>query len=305
MQGQSEFQTAPATSLSGDSYVAEFGPLPCDTTTEYFVSAASTSGTVVTDPPDAPNTLYESLVISNVDNTFFDNMESDTGWTVGAPTDTATTGIWERVDPIGTEAQPENDASETGALCWITGQGVPGGGLGDNDVDGGATTLTSPILNGTEEPGIAFLSYKRWYSNDTGAAPNADTFFVNLSNDGGETWVTVEAINQNAGAWVEKSIRIDQFLTPTSEMRVRFVASDFDNGSIIEAGVDDLDVTFLNCGAGLCPGDCDGSGAVDFNDLTAMLFQFGTETAPCDADDNGTVDFNDLTTALFLFGPCQ
>lgn len=54
-----------------------------------------------------------------------------------------------------------------------------------------------------------------------------------------------------------------------------------------------------------CPGDCDDSGAVDFNDLTSILFHFGEVTPACDADDSGTVDFNDLTTALFLFGPCE
>jgi hypothetical protein len=57
--------------------------------------------------------------------------------------------------------------------------------------------------------------------------------------------------------------------------------------------------------AGPCLGDCDGSGTVDFNDLTAMLFEFGASTdGPCDADGSGTVDFNDLTSTLFLFGPC-
>jgi len=55
-----------------------------------------------------------------------------------------------------------------------------------------------------------------------------------------------------------------------------------------------------------CAGDCDDSGAVDFNDLVAMLFQFGGNGGGvgCDADDSGSVDFNDLVATLFLFGPC-
>jgi len=54
-----------------------------------------------------------------------------------------------------------------------------------------------------------------------------------------------------------------------------------------------------------CPGDCDGSGTVDFNDLVAMLFEFGNTTEiGCNADGSGTVDFNDLVAALFVFGPC-
>ena len=55
-----------------------------------------------------------------------------------------------------------------------------------------------------------------------------------------------------------------------------------------------------------CTGDCDDSGAVDFNDLIAMLFEFGNSgDARCDADLSGTVEFNDLISALFAFGPCQ
>jgi len=55
-----------------------------------------------------------------------------------------------------------------------------------------------------------------------------------------------------------------------------------------------------------CAGDCDDSGAVDFNDLVAMLFEFGGAPVneACDADASGGVDFNDLVSALFLFGPC-
>jgi len=56
----------------------------------------------------------------------------------------------------------------------------------------------------------------------------------------------------------------------------------------------------------VCLGDCDGSGTVDFNDLTAMQFVYGPANPgdPCDADESGTIDFNDLVEALFFFGPC-
>lgn len=55
----------------------------------------------------------------------------------------------------------------------------------------------------------------------------------------------------------------------------------------------------------LCPGDCDGSENVDFNDLVAMLFEFGGDDPACDADGSGVVNFNDLVAALFAFGPCE
>jgi len=63
---------------------------------------------------------------------------------------------------------------------------------------------------------------------------------------------------------------------------------------------------FFCMNASPCPGDCDGSGTVDFNDLVSMLFLFGTDPGDaCDADQSGEVDFNDLVTALFVFGPCE
>ena len=53
--------------------------------------------------------LGEIVVDSN-------DMQTAAGWTVGAPGDNATTGVWTRGNPIGTDAQPENDNSPIGAL---------------------------------------------------------------------------------------------------------------------------------------------------------------------------------------------
>ncbi|MCZ6542668.1 MAG: hypothetical protein O6768_03295, partial [Planctomycetota bacterium] len=66
-----------------------------------------------------------------------DDLEADTGWVVGAPGDNAVTGIWNRMNPEGTAAQPEDDHTPApGTICWVT-DGFAGGGLGANDVDGG------------------------------------------------------------------------------------------------------------------------------------------------------------------------
>ena len=59
----------------------------------------------------------------------------------------------------------------------------------------------------------------------------------------------------------------------------------------------------------LCPGDADGSGRVDLDDLTTVLANFGSAVAPYgpgDGDGSGRVDFDDLTTVLANFGiVCQ
>jgi hypothetical protein len=54
-----------------------------------------------------------------------------------------------------------------------------------------------------------------------------------------------------------------------------------------------------------CFGDADGSGVVDFGDITAVLANWGNTGAPFipgDADGSGTVDFGDITTVLAQFG---
>ena len=98
--------------------------------------------------------------------------------------DTATTGAWTRVNPVGTSAQPEDDHSVPGTMCFVTGQGSVGGGDGDNDVDGGVTTLRTNILDasGLSDP---YISYWRWFSNNQGGAPGEDTFLIDISNNGG------------------------------------------------------------------------------------------------------------------------
>ena len=50
---------------------------------------------------------------------FADDFALDRGWTVGAPGDDATTGIWIRAAPVGTGAQPGTDASGDSASALL------------------------------------------------------------------------------------------------------------------------------------------------------------------------------------------
>jgi hypothetical protein len=174
-----------------------------------------------------------------------DDLESDTGWTVGGPQDDATAGLWTRVDPNGTDAQPEDDRSPQGTLCWVTGQGNPGDGAGVADVDNGLTTLTSPVwdLSGETDP---WLAYWRWYDNQSGANPGQDVFEVQLSgNGGGEgSWITIEQLGPTGtgttGGWLRHELRLADHLAAFDQLHLRFLARDEDPGSLVEAAVDDI-----------------------------------------------------------------
>ncbi len=173
--------------------------------------------------------------------TVLDEMESVTGWTVGAVGDNATTGIWVRVDPNGTGAQPEDDQTPSpGVAAWITGQCAPGCGLGDSDVDGGKTTLTSPLYDLTGAS-TAKVVYYRWYSNDAGAAPGTDYWVVDATNDDGANWVSVENTNVSAAAWTPIEADLNALMGAAPALvKFRFIASDLADGSLVEAGVDEF-----------------------------------------------------------------
>ena len=296
-------RTAPGAAFSTTTLVegapgVYSGVLPavaCGTTVEWFVEAQSTVGSARL--PRTPGATY-ATVATETTTPFIDTFESSLGWTVGAAGDNATAGLWTRVDPVGTAAQPENDSSDAGAFCFITGQGAVGGAVGAADVDGGTTTLVSPPLDASDADSV--LIYRRWYSNNQGSAPNEDTMPVQISGDGGATWLTLETVSENAGAWVEKRFRVADFITPSANVRVRFLARDLGSGSIVEAGVD-----FVRIEATSCPPsapDLNGDGTVSAADLAILLSAWGASGGPADLDGNGSVGASDLALLLGAWG---
>ena len=293
----------------GNLFSAVFPAIPCSSDVHYYLSAQTTDGITVRDPVGAPTTFYQATAALGQTVGFSDSFETDTGWVSGAPGDDATTGQWVRVDPVGTAAQPEDDHTPLGTMCWVTGQGVPGGGLGDADVDGGSTTLTSATFDATAGQQAA-ITYWRWYSNNMGSDPGNDTMPVLISNDNGAHWVQLELVSENAGAWVHKSFNISDFVTPSNQMKIRFIARDLGLGSIVEAGVDDVQVVYYQCTPGL-PGDINGDGFVNSTDWLAVINSWGncpTPPAACPADisplpsGDGVVNASDLLMVINNWG---
>ncbi len=292
------FQGAPMTA-SGNTYTGTLPAAPCGSTVDYYVTIDSTGGVVYTVPLGAPGTTYTADVLETT-TPFADDMETDTGWTVGAPGDTATTGIWERADPQGTAAQPENDHTPGGTLCWVT-DGDAGSGLGSFDIDGGVTTLISPVMDASGE-GQATVSFWLWYSNDQGAAPGTDAMPIRVSGDGGATWSLLDTISASTNAWVFKQYTL---ANPTDQMRFRFEASDLGDGSIVEAAVDDLRIDLVGCTAN--PADlAPPFGVLDLADIQAFVNAFVAGDSLADiAPPFGVLDLNDVSlfVTAFLAGP--
>jgi hypothetical protein len=305
-QGQGSFTFSTPVQVAANTFEGTLPAGTCGARVDYYLFAQSASGTAVTSPPGAPSSVHVASLAwasSETQVASSDFEASNDGWTVGATGDNATAGLWVRVNPNGTSsggvpAQPEDDRTPApGVNCWITGQGTVGGALGAADVDGGTTTLVSPnyVLTGLSDPRF---SYWRWYSNETGASPNADSMPIELSVDGGTTWVQVEEVTENARAWVFRSHRVADFVTPTNQLRLRFRARDLGSGSVVEAGVDDVRVwgVSVDC-TPPNPADLNGDGVVDGNDLGLLLAQWGTPGS-ADFNGDGVVDGIDMGILL-------
>jgi hypothetical protein len=289
------------TETSPNNYTAVLPAVNCGDKITYTFAAQSTSAGNQVDPPTGN---YQATSAYGTTVAFDDTMETNLGWTGGAAGDTATTGVWTRVNPNGTAAQPEDDHTDApGVTAWVTGQGAVGGGVGDNDVDGGVTTLVSPAID-LSTSASALISYWRWYSNTAGAAPNADVFTVQVSNNG-STWVTVETVGpsgaETSGGWFFNQFNVSDFVAPTANVRVRFRAEDAGSGSIIEAAVDDFQVSVIDC-TSPCPADVNGGG-LDVTDFLDFIDSFGAcegAAAPCSGSSGVEADFNGDTSVDVL-----
>jgi murein tripeptide amidase MpaA len=291
------FSAIAMSDLGNASFGADLPPAPCGDQIEYYFEVSTTDGDTIAYPGGGEAAALSTLA-QEFNTAFEDQMESNTGWSVGSPSDSASTGVWNRMDPQGTAAQPENDHTPSGTDCWVT-DGLSGNSLGDRDIDGGATTLSSPMLDATSAGEDAELVYWRWYSNNAGASPNEDSMLVQISNNNGSSWTTLETVSENTGVWTEKRFVIADTITPSAQMRVRFVASDLFNGSIVEAGVDDLRIESVGCSTN--PADLNGDGNLDFFDVSAFLAAFAAQEPAADFNNDGVWNFFDVSAFLAAF----
>lgn len=230
-------QTIPMTFTSFDIAEAQIPAQQVGSLVRYYISAQTLTGTL-TMPTDISNGGFLFLV-GDLTLVFEDHAESPNGWILGLPSDNATSGVWVRDNPVGTIAQPEDDHTDVGVACFVTGNANPGQGAGTNDVDGGITTLVSPIFDATTVVN-PIVDYYRWYSNDQGASPGNDFFIVQISNDSGLTWTNLENTNISSNAWENHRFLISDFVPPTTQCQLKFIAQDLGQGSLIEAAVDDI-----------------------------------------------------------------
>ena len=223
-------------------------------------------------------------------------MELHVGWTV-VNSQGLDDGVWEAGIPAGdgSRGDPTIDGDGSGN-CFLT-RNAPG----NSDVDGGTTTLISPVMNATV--GDAHVGYWRWYSNSFGNAPFSDIFRVQISSNN-VNWVDLEVVgpggDEVSGGWNFKKFRVGDFVPVTANVRVRFIAGDLNSGSVVEAAVDGVSM-FINASGVTCEaleGDVNHDGIVDGADLGILLGAWGEAFVDSDINLDGVVDGADLGLLL-------
>lgn len=236
------------------TFTALLPPQPNWTLIEYWLSAADLGGNACVHPPDAPDSTHSFRILPIV---FYENAEQAGEWTFGAPDDDATAGFWERgipegtFSPMGRQGNPDADHTpDPGVRCFCTGLAA-GANFWDHDVDGGKTTLITPTLDLAWATAIDIIYY-RWYTNDCGQYGHEDYWQVDASGDGGATWVNLESTCASEAAWVEQSFSLHEYIPLSDQVLIRFIASDYVNPSIVEAGIDDVYLYIPEVGAQGC-----------------------------------------------------
>ncbi|MGJ8635959.1 MAG: matrixin family metalloprotease [Phycisphaerales bacterium] len=296
------FTSSALTSNGGDSYTATLPAVECDDDLEFYISVEGDTDGVQTLPAGGASDPFSAVVGSFVIN-FEDDFQSNLGWLVSGDVANQAAGIWQRGVPAGDGSRGDapDDADGSGS-CYLTGNGGPGS---NTDVDGGSTVLTSPLFDVSGNP-EATISYYRWFHNSFGDNANVETFEVELTDNNGSSWTQLELVAGNSsesnGGWFQKTFRIADFVSTTSQVRVRFTAKD-DVGAVIEAAVDGVVVSGLDCEDVMvdCQPDLNGDGALDFFDISAFLTAFGNGEAVADFNDDGELDFFDVSAFLAAY----
>ena len=284
----------------GNLYTASLPAVECESVIQYYLTADSGT-TPVSSPNNAPGDSFSALGATDIILAFEQSFESNAiGWVVTNDAST-TSGQWERGNPTGNSTRGEPGSAADGSFCLLTENGN-----GNFDIDGGCTTITSPLIN-TSAAGTT-VSYSRWFDNTgagSGADPNNDLMTVEVT-DGLSGWTTLEVIGpvaQSSGGWYDVSFLVSDFVENTSSFQIRFTACDLNAGSVVEAAIDNLLIEAIECNdEPELPGDFNGDCVVDGADFGDLLSQWGNANSPADLNGNGTVDGADVGLLLALFG---
>ncbi len=201
-------------------------------------------------PTDAPTSGVYSAGVGNISQVFADDFEASQGWATAS--NGVSSGEWERGVPVndsGWDFDPSADFDGSGS-CYLTDNQA-----GNTDVDGGDVTLISPAMDFSSPASV--LSYG--YFLRLTEADGTDRLLVEINAGGG--WVEVARHDTDGGLdWRNNTISYDEMVaagvTPNAATQIRFNVNDGDPQSIVEAGIDGVEVSTLTCDEGFGTNYC-------------------------------------------------
>ncbi|MEV6963824.1 metallophosphoesterase [Hamadaea sp. NPDC051192] len=251
------FSAATALSVSGlpTGVTASFSPSSvtppangaATATLTLTASSAATTGSATLTVSGVSGATTRSatlpLTVSASSTTVFsDDFETDKGWTVNpSGTDTATAGLIERGVAEQTTSTYSNQIKQlgtptSGTGCLVTGR-LAGSSYGANDLDGGVTSIRSPLI--TLPAGSSTLSLK--YNLAHGDNSSADDYLRVSVVDGTTVTVVVQRLGsatEVAGAWQTATADLSAYAGRS--IRLLVSVADAGTGSLLEAQVDDI-----------------------------------------------------------------
>lgn len=251
------------TSAGGNVFTGNIPAQPAGTIVGYFFTDfCSDFGAVVpAEANDPVNPNLPEFVLVGFDLLNSNDFETTTaGWQTNLAGDNATSGKWVADVPGGTVAvavdpnptflpststnmvQTGDDHSAVGSNCFVTGNIAATSSTAD-DVDNGMTSLQSSVYDLSTYTNPAF-TYWRFFSNDKSSAAGSglDVWRVQISNDGGATFTPVESTITDDHSWRRMAFRVSDYVTPTANVVLKFIAEDAPPEGIVEAALDDVEL---------------------------------------------------------------
>ncbi|TXH70184.1 MAG: hypothetical protein E6Q83_06565 [Thiothrix sp.] len=212
-------------------------------------AADNDAGSIVEAGIDNVKLVKQGSSGENTGNTsnlvYSEDFETTLAWTINPKrSDTATSGQWQLGKPQGTYYQTlalQLNAAASGEHALVTGAAA-GNTVGDYDLDGGLTSIRSPMINL-----VANAHYRLqldYYFAHLWNASHADFLRISVENSQGQKQILLEqrgTATNRAAAWAQLTADLSSFAG--SSIYLLIEASDDSSGSIVEAAVDNLRLT--------------------------------------------------------------
>ncbi|TVQ64004.1 MAG: hypothetical protein EA379_02935 [Phycisphaerales bacterium] len=267
------FATTPLTHVGGNTWQATLPAFGCDDEPDFYFSAEGVTTGLRTTPFGAPANFFSADVGTlEMVNVFYENFPTGSlsgGWTAS--------GLWNITDQCGSGGCDGSFFAYYGQTSTCT---YNSGAANTGD-------LTSPSITLPNVPagGSITLTYCSRRESESLQTYDLSRLYIG-------TTIVDQPVGNNL-TWETRTVDLTPYAGQTIQLRFNFDTRDNILNDFLGWQVDGINITAIApaCEDVDCPGDLNGDGVVDFDDLSEVLGSFGT-----------TYSFEDLSEVLANFG---